>query len=178
MAFTNSVFDRLNAGKTGVSVTGVPMPDDPAMLLVTVEGYIETGNAGQFQTTMLEMLQESPEMKRIVIDMGKITYMASMGIGAFITILSQTEKTGRRLFLCGIPKRMEDIFRQLGFWDMFEKVDRPEQATARGGGAAEIFPARISCASCGTDLKVVKAGSFRCPSCRAVFSVDTDGKRA
>jgi len=177
MAFTNSVFDRLNAGKSGVTVNGASIGGDATALFVTVEGYIETGNAGSFQTSMLEMLQECMEIGIVVIDIGKVTYMASMGIGAFITILSRTKEMGKRLFLCSVPKRTEDLFRQLGFWDMFEKVDRPESALT-GGAAPAVFPARIPCPTCGRALKVGRTGSFRCPSCRTVFDVNAEGKLA
>ena len=38
------------------------------------------------------------------------------------------------------------------------------------------FPLILNCTQCGSRVRVARPGSFRCPSCRAVSSVDSNGK--
>lgn len=165
MPFDRTLFDRLNAGKTGVTAYGEPMAGDPSSLRIAVEGFIETGNATLFQTEMLGVISSCTDVRTIVIDMGKITYLSSMGIGAFTVILAGTKEAGKKLLLCGVPRKIEDLLRQLGFWDMFEKTGLPDGTP---------FPATVPCPSCRKALHVPRQGVFRCPSCRSSFSVDRD----
>jgi anti-anti-sigma factor len=177
MAFSGSLFDRLNQGKSGVTANGAPLTGDSAAVLVTVAGYVETMNAVHFQSAMLEMMLESPEIRGFVFDIENVTYLSSAGIGAFMTILSRSKETGQSVRLRGVSKRMEELFRQLGCWDMFEAPQDDQRASPEGRGAPGTFPARIQCPSCGTRLRIDKAGSFRCPSCRTGFSADAGGCR-
>ena len=38
------------------------------------------------------------------------------------------------------------------------------------------FPLILNCTQCGSRVRVARPGSFRCPSCRSVSSVDSNGK--
>ena len=38
------------------------------------------------------------------------------------------------------------------------------------------FPLILNCTQCGSRVRVARPGSFRCPSCKSVSSVDSNGK--
>ena len=70
----------------------------------------------------LELVErESPET--IVVDLRRVTFMDSMGLGILVSHRLRARQAGRRLVLVEGPRHVQDVFELTGMVDQFEWVD-------------------------------------------------------
>ena len=55
-----------------------------------------------------------PEVKRIVLDLSKVEYINSSGIGLIIQVLMQARKTGRSVQTFGLSDHFRKVFTMVG----------------------------------------------------------------
>lgn len=164
---------RINAAGKGLTVTGAIKETDKSTLVLTLVGYIETQSAPLFQDNILALIVNCPEIATIVLDMTGLSYLASMGIGALITVHNKAVESGRRLMLLGVSEKIWNVISQLGFGDTLERIGNLEELSAQTGDApAEDFPKNVSCPQCGKKLRAPRPGTFRCPDCKTQFTVE------
>ena len=172
MAEADSSFTDFNARHMGVVLGSSALPGDALGILLTIQGSLETGNAGQFQDAVMGLLEGRAPLKTVIVDLSQVTYISSMGVGALATISKLMAERQGVFRLQGVSPRMRELFRQLGFLEIFQVADEPGSSGAVPSGS---FPITIPCRRCGKPLQVSRPGRFRCRSCGAVFGVDAAG---
>ena len=70
-----------------------------AIGLVTPNGALSTDIAESFRKQFVTWFESSPEINRVVIDLGGVPYMDSSGLGAVIGILKRSVERGGTLTL-------------------------------------------------------------------------------
>ena len=72
----------------------------------------------------LELVErEGPET--IVVDLRRVTFMDSMGLGILVSHRVRAQQAGRRIVLVEGPKHIQDLFKLTGMQDQFEWVAAP-----------------------------------------------------
>lgn len=72
----------------------------------------------------LELVErEDPET--IVVDLRRVTFMDSMGLGILVSHRLKATQAGRRLALVKGPKHIQELFELTGMQDQFEWVSAP-----------------------------------------------------
>jgi anti-sigma B factor antagonist len=164
---------KINEPGKGLTVTGGVRETDEHTLLLTLVGYIETQGAPLFQDNILALIANCPGITTIVLDMAGLTYLASMGIGALLTVHNKATESGRRLLLFGVSEKIWNVISQLGFGDALERIGNMEELSAETENVpADGFPMDVSCSQCGKKLRVTRPGAYRCPDCKTQFSVE------
>ena len=70
----------------------------------------------------LELVErEAPEA--IVVDLRRVTFMDSMGLGILVSHRIRAKQAGRRLLLVEGPRHIQDLFELTGMRDQFDWVD-------------------------------------------------------
>ena len=74
--------------------------DDGERLVIEVQGTITPETAIQLREKFLEVLEDKPQ--HVDIDLSNVTYIASAGIGAFVSFLRRLKEEGGTLKLFGL----------------------------------------------------------------------------
>src|SRR5687767_6517658 len=70
----------------------------------------------------LELVErDAPEA--IVVDLRRVSFMDSMGLGILVSHRLRATQAGRRLLLVAGPKHVQDLFELTGLADQFDFVD-------------------------------------------------------
>jgi anti-sigma B factor antagonist len=163
---------RINEKEKGLSVTGGVREPDERTLVLKLAGYIETQSAPLFLDNMLALIENCPGISTIILDMTGLTYLASMGIGALITVHNKAQQSGRRLLLLGVSEKIWNVISQLGFGDALERIGKLDDLASEATiPPIDGFPMDVACSQCGKKLRVSKPGTYRCPDCKTQFNV-------
>jgi len=174
MAEGDSILSDFNERGMGAVLGSSRLAGDAAGILLTIQGSLETGNAGQFQDAVVGLIEGRQPLKTVIVDLSQVTYISSMGVGALATISKLVAERQGVFKLQGVSPRMRELFRQLGFLEIFQMADEPDSS---GTAPASVFPLTMACRRCGKPLQVPRPGRFRCRSCGAVFGVDAAGAK-
>jgi anti-anti-sigma factor len=68
-------------------------------------------------------LAERDEPETIVVDLRRVTFMDSIGLGILLAHRLRANRVGRRLALVQGPKHIQDLFELTGTEDKFEWVE-------------------------------------------------------
>lgn len=97
--------------------------------LLTVEGVIKLGESAEFLARTLDrVLSESG--RHVLIDMAKINYMDSTGIGELVGYLGRFREAKRRLVLIHPAERVRRLLEVAQLADLFPTYDSLEEALA------------------------------------------------
>ena len=111
-------------------------PDPPAEPLLRVEredrgGVPHLALVGELDLSTIDPLKlrlelvEREEPETIVVDLRRVTFMDSMGLGILVSHRLRARQAGRRLALVQGPQHVQDLFRVTGMQDQFEWVPAP-----------------------------------------------------
>lgn len=146
-------------------------------LIIHLNGVIDTYNADFFRIQISKIIDRG--YINIVIDATAATYMTSAGIGAFAALLRAVRKRGGSLIIFGMPKKIFEVFKLLGFASFFHFCGTREEALRSvniESAPVDIFPIQLICPVCCGRLKAKKPGSYNCPSCKTPLGVDDGGE--
>ena len=105
-----------------VSVATVPVDD------------LDASNAPDFKRDMASVVDGS---KKLVLDLSRLRFVDSSGLGAFISLLRKLNAKGGDLKLCGMSKPVRAVFELVRMHRVFEiLVTREEAMRAFGASAA------------------------------------------
>ena len=76
----------------------------------------------------MKAIQENASIKTLVIDLLKISYISSTGVGALSYILIQTKKTNLALYLTNVGQKVRSVLDTLGMTGFFNIVDSKEDS--------------------------------------------------
>jgi anti-sigma B factor antagonist len=66
--------------------------------------------------------------KKLIIDLGGVTYVNSSGIGALVSIHSMYQKAGGKIKLCNMSKGIENVFVITKLTSVFDVTEEREEA--------------------------------------------------
>ena len=88
------------------------------VVIIEVEGRVDHGTAPAFGSVLLPQVEGcSGEDKKLVIDMGKVTYMSSAGLRVLMIAAKGCRKQLGRIVLAALPPTIQEVFK-IGRFDM------------------------------------------------------------
>jgi anti-sigma B factor antagonist len=173
MDFKTEIFDQINQKPNDVKLEGEYFNGDPGTLVVKISGSLDTYNSHDFRIAVNEAIKESPKLKIVVFDMESLNYVSSTGVGSVIDIFMQSQKSEVDVYLYRMCDKINEIFNLLGFINYFKLITEYKEI---GKEKQTVFPKIINCPHCNAKLKLLKAGKFRCSSCKGGVRVTSKGE--
>ncbi len=161
--------------QTGALALNAYIDDD--VIVINMVGDLNTYNSDFFQKRVSTL--EKLGLKNYVFNFSSLNYVSSTGIGAFTQIFNSLKSRipPAEMVLCAIRPKVYEVFQLLGFSTFFNKFDSVDSALQHFKvDKKPVFPAILSCSSCGHKLKALKSGKFRCPRCKSIVVIDSEGK--
>jgi anti-sigma B factor antagonist len=105
--------DIVVKGLNGVAVATIPVED------------LDASNAGDFRRDIAPVLDAH---RRLVLDLSRLRFVDSSGLGAFISCLRKLNSAGGDLKLCSMAKPVRAVFELVRMHRVFDILDTPEEA--------------------------------------------------
>jgi anti-anti-sigma factor len=94
--------------------------------IVSVEGRVDTTNAGEFEKAMMEVLDGGAT--RIVLDCSALNYISSSGLRVFLIVQKKMMGLKGQFSLCSLQPGIREIFDISGFSSIFSMFPDKESA--------------------------------------------------
>ena len=69
--------------------------------------------------------------RKLVLDLGAVSYMDSMCLGEMVTSLVTVRKQGGALYLVNVPQRVEQLIKMVRLTSLFQTFGSEEEAVRR-----------------------------------------------
>jgi len=112
---------------------GINMEVKNRSLLVNIGGELDHHQAERFRT-LIDATFEKSSVRNIILDMSKITFMDSSGIGMIIGRYKNAEKRGGKLVLAAMNEHIQKLFEISGLAKIIKPADTVEDAYKKLGG--------------------------------------------
>lgn len=94
--------------------------------VVTLLGeHLDAGNTKEFKRDIAALVQPNA---KVVMDLGKITFVDSSGCGAILSYLRQLKSAGGDLKLCSVTKAVRSLFELVRMHKVFDIFNTKEEA--------------------------------------------------
>jgi len=87
--------------------------DDTAFMIVGVEGYVDSSTFPQLQDHLQKLIDNGANW--IIVDLGKLEYISSAGLGVLMGMLQEIRSRGGDLKLTNLSTKIQQLFDILGF---------------------------------------------------------------
>jgi anti-sigma B factor antagonist len=87
------------------------------LLVVTLEGRLDTAACAQFEADMLRAL--GPGDRLVLLDCERLAFIASAGLRVFLMAAKQLRTSGGKLAFAGLQRNVEQVFQISGFTALF-----------------------------------------------------------
>ena len=94
--------------------------------IVSVEGRVDTTNAGEFEKAMMELLDGGAT--RIVLECSALNYISSSGLRVFLIVQKKMMGLKGQFSLCSLQPGIREIFDISGFSSIFSMFPDKESA--------------------------------------------------
>jgi anti-sigma B factor antagonist len=98
--------------------------DSIAVVTVPVD-ELDASNTGEFKRDMAPVLQANT---RLVLDLSRLRFVDSSGLGAMLSCLRQLSAKGGDLKLCGMSKQVRGLFELVRMHRIFDIYGTKEEA--------------------------------------------------
>ena len=95
-----------------------------AVTIVALYGDLDGQTATAVQEELLPLID--PQC-RILLNMGGVPYISSVGLRALLLLYRKTADVGGRIVLCCLSEMLHDTMLITGFLDFFEAYDSADQ---------------------------------------------------
>jgi len=96
--------------------------------VVTVAGDVNIDCSAELQRALLAEAQKQPEL--MVLDLSGVHFMDSSGVASLVKLLSAAKKSGMKLRLAALDRRVLGIFEITRLNTVFDICDTVEEALA------------------------------------------------
>jgi anti-sigma B factor antagonist len=96
---------------------------------VAVQGEVDLRSAPFLREQLLAWVRRSTGTVRI--DLSRVPYMDSSGVGTMVFVKRETERAGRRIVLIGLQPRVRSVFEITHLDKFFTIVQRADEAAAQ-----------------------------------------------
>ena len=115
----HSIIEKLeqyNDNEYDLKIHGEYDKADPEKLIVQPIGNIESYNAEIFSKAVLDVLKAYLKtIKHITVDLSKVPYMSSTGIGSILQILNYVNQHKMKLKIININEKIQETLNLIGF---------------------------------------------------------------
>ena len=99
-------------------------------LVLRVAGRMDAESAAAFETECEACIAEG--FARLVLDLGNLSYVSSMGLGAIVKIAKQLRDSGGEVRICCLTGLVRQLFEITRLNHVFPPHDSVESALAEG----------------------------------------------
>lgn len=85
--------------------------------LVSVEGRVDTTNAGEFEKPLTEVINGG--CKKLILDCSGLNYISSSGLRIFLVVQKKMTALKGHFILCSLQPSIKEIFDISGFSSIF-----------------------------------------------------------
>ena len=164
-----NIFEKLNNSNSGITMN---FYEKDGYQILALTGSLDTYNSNIFTDTLAAII-DSTTSKQIILDLGKITYVSSTGIGSFLNILKQCAAKSVDMYLLTVQQKVVEVFQLLGFTSFINFISALSEIKTN---KQTNFPVVVQCPHCNIKLRAVKSGRFKCASCKNIISITEAGK--
>jgi len=106
------------------------IPDETTCVL-EIEGEVDVYTSPQLKQDLVQLAERG--VKRVIINLSKVEYLDSTGLGVLIGGLKRLREAGGNLALVGPGMRIQRIFEITGLNKIFDIYQTEEEAAAKEG---------------------------------------------
>jgi anti-anti-sigma factor len=77
-------------------------------VVALIDGEIDLKNSSDLREAMFDLIARQAT-KRLVLNLSKVPYMDSSGIAVLVEVLGKLRKSGGKVFLCNVQRRVQGI---------------------------------------------------------------------
>lgn len=99
------------------------------ILIVSAAGQINSANAAELETCLLEWVQEGEH--KWVLDMAGVEYISSAGLRVVLLLAKRLKQNGGHLVLCSLQPHVLEVFDISGFLSILDVADSRDAALGR-----------------------------------------------
>jgi anti-anti-sigma factor len=98
--------------------------DQGGVTVVTVKGRIDSSNSQEFDTPLSNLVKQGKT--KIVLDMGGVDYMSSVGMRTIVSVMKSLKETGGMLKLANLTNNVRGTLLLVGtaLFDIHDSVDQ------------------------------------------------------
>jgi len=96
--------------------------------VVALTGRIDSTNADDLRKRLGSLIASGE--KSIVVDLGQLIYLTSLGFRALVVTARDAERAAARFTLCGVTGHVRDLFEMGGMLDVFTIHPSRQEAVA------------------------------------------------
>jgi anti-sigma B factor antagonist len=98
---------------------------DGGIAILGVGGSIDAHSTPQFDKEMKSILTKS---KKIILDMLKVDYIATAGLGVLIASFNEAKAAGGNIVIANMPDKIKHVFDTMGFSKVISVAPSLDQA--------------------------------------------------
>ena len=95
------------------------------VVIITVEGSIDSKTAGEFQSTIMDGVSGT---NKVILDLSKVNFVSSAGLRLLLMIYRQITSRKGKVVLVGVSEEISDIMEMTGFIKFFAFSDTMDEA--------------------------------------------------
>lgn len=104
---------------------------DKVTIVAIGEERLDANNSGELKSQMIDLLQSG--QRNLLIDLEKVTFIDSSGIGALVSGFKNATAGGGKLFLCNLQQQVQSIFELTRLHRVFDIFADRESALQKLG---------------------------------------------
>jgi anti-sigma B factor antagonist len=106
---------------------------DATLVVFRLGGHLDAQTVRELEVQFEAQVKAS--RVRWIVDLEKLEYISSAGLGSFVGVLSELRAQGGDIFFVGLTPKMDKIFKVLGFTRIFKVYANESEATLAFKGA-------------------------------------------
>ena len=95
------------------------------IVIITVEGSIDSKTAGDLQSQILGKVSET---NNVLLDLSKVDFVSSAGLRMLLMIYRQIKSKNGKVILVGVSDEIRDVMSMTGFINFFSITDTIDSA--------------------------------------------------
>lgn len=103
----------------------VNIKTDENIVIISIEGSIDSKTAGDLQSQIMEKVSET---NNVLLDLTKVDYVSSAGLRVLLMIYRQIKSKNGKVILVGVSEEIKDVMSMTGFINFFEITDNIDNA--------------------------------------------------
>ncbi len=87
--------------------------------------HLDALNSEEIKKNMIEMVQGA---EKIVLDLNKITFVDSSGLGVILTVFRSIKESSGNMVICSVHESVKVLFKLVRLSHMIQIFDNPKEA--------------------------------------------------
>jgi anti-sigma B factor antagonist len=96
--------------------------------ILSIQGDLDASSCILLDKAIAEAVEKNE--KKIIIDCARLNYIASAGLGVFMSYIQEFENNQVALVLCNLSEKVRNVFQILGLDELIKIVSTKEEAKA------------------------------------------------